>query len=208
VDFLCHVACIISNLTEHCNEAMGVTFKRGFYFCLYYLLARYLPRSTSPFGGKIAKRIRRFCCKGMFAHCGKNINVERGAIIGTGKQISIGDNSGIGVDCVVNKAQIGNDVMMGYDVLFVGQNHEFVRTDIPMRLQGSRDEPPIIIGNDVWIGHRAILLPGVRVGNGVIVGAGAVVTRDVPDYAIVVGMPAKVLKFRNQTTSDDNHVCL
>lgn len=183
-------------------------FMRGFYFCLYYLFARYLPRSTSPFGGKIAKKIRRFCCKGMFARCGKNVNVEHGAIIGAGKQISIGDNSGIGVNCVVTKAQIGNDVMMGYDVLFVGGNHEFARTDIPMYLQGQRNEPPIIIGNDVWIGHRVILLPGVQVGNGVIIGAGAVVTRDVPDYAIVGSVPAKVLKLRNQTSSGDNHACL
>jgi len=186
---------------------MVVTFKRGFCFCLYYLFARYLPRSTSPFGGKIAKKIRRFCCKGMFAHCGKNVNVEHGAIVGAGKQVFIGDNSGIGVNCVVNKAQIGDDVMIGYDVLFVSKNHEFVRIDIPMRLQGLRDESPIIIGNDVWIGHRVILLPGVRVGNGAIIGAGAVVTCDVPDYAIVAGVPAKVLKLRNQTTSSDSQDC-
>jgi len=135
----------------------------------------------------------------MFASCGKNVNVEHGAIIGSGKQISIGDNSGIGVNCVVMKAHIGDSVMIGYDVLFVGQNHEYVRTDIPMRLQGSREAPPVVIGNDVWIGHRVILLPGVRVGNGVIIGAGAVVTHDIPDYAVVGGVPAKVLKFRNHT---------
>ena len=184
---------------------MIVTFKRAFYFCLYYLFAQHLPRSTSAFGGKIANKIRLFCCKRMFAHCGKNVNVEHGAIVGAGKQIFIGDNSGIGVNSVVMKAQIGNDVMMGYDVLFVSENHKFGRSDIPMRLQGQRDDPPIIIGNDVWIGHRAILLPGVRVGNGAIIGAGAVVTRDVPDYAIVGGVPAKVLKFRNQTSTSDNH---
>lgn len=54
----------------------------------------------------------------------------------------------------------------------------------------------IVIGNDVWIGANAIILPGVRIGNGVIVGAGAVCTKDVPDYAVVGGVPARVLRYR------------
>lgn len=54
----------------------------------------------------------------------------------------------------------------------------------------------VVLGNDVWIGHGAIILPGVKVGTGAAVGAGAVVTRDVPDFAIAVGVPAKVLRLR------------
>lgn len=54
----------------------------------------------------------------------------------------------------------------------------------------------IIIGNDVWIGANTVILPGVKIGNGAVIGAGAVVTKDVPDYAVVVGVPAKVLKYR------------
>ena len=54
----------------------------------------------------------------------------------------------------------------------------------------------LIIGDDVWIGTRAIILPGVTIGNGVIIGAGAVVTKDVPDYAIVGGVPARVIRLR------------
>jgi len=55
---------------------------------------------------------------------------------------------------------------------------------------------PVIIGNDVWIGSRAIILSGVKIDDGAVIGAGAVVTNDVPPYAIVAGVPAKVLRFR------------
>jgi phosphonate metabolism protein (transferase hexapeptide repeat family) len=55
---------------------------------------------------------------------------------------------------------------------------------------------PVIVGNDVWIGHGAVVLPGVTIGNGAVVGANAVVTRDVPAYAVVAGAPARVLRAR------------
>lgn len=58
------------------------------------------------------------------------------------------------------------------------------------------NSPKTVIGNDVWIGRKAIIMPGVKVGNGAIVGAGAVVTKDVPDYAIVAGVPERIIKFR------------
>ena len=63
--------------------------------------------------------------------------------------------------------------------------------------QGFSEEQPIHIGNDVWIGTRAIILSGVTVGDHSVVGAGAVVTKDVPPYAVVGGVPAKILKMRN-----------
>ena len=92
---------------------------------------------------------------------------------------------------------IGDHVMMGPECVLLSHNHRFDRLDIPMCQQGFSEEQPIHIGNDVWIGTRAIILPGVTVGDHSVVGAGAVVTKDVPPYAVVGGVPAKILKMRN-----------
>lgn len=86
--------------------------------------------------------------------------------------------------------------MMGTDVVVITKNHAFNQTDIPMMQQGFEDERPVIIGNDVWIGDRVIILPGVHIGDGAIIAAGAVVTKDVPAYAIVGGVPAKLIRMR------------
>lgn len=161
-----------------------------------YCLFRHLPQSNQ-FGGRISKWLRSAVAKGFIRKCGRNVNIEHGAIISS--KLSIGDNSGIGINAVCGgELYVGNDVMMGPEVVIISRNHEFSNTDIPMRLQGYEEEKPCIIGNDVWIGRRAMIMPGVKIGNGVIVAAGAVVTKDVPDYAVVGGVPARVIKFRGK----------
>lgn len=87
--------------------------------------------------------------------------------------------------------------MMGPDVVILTHTHNIERADIPMRFQGFR-VAKVTIGNDVWIGMRSIIMPGVKIGNGVVIGAGAVVTKDIPDYAVVGGVPAKIIRFRNR----------
>lgn len=160
----------------------------------YYSVAKHLPSSCS--GIKVGqKAFRAFCGKLMLKQCGKKVNIEKGATFSN--RVSLGDYSGIGVNARIGgTCTIGSYVMMGTDVIVITHNHAFDRTDIPMMHQGFEDERPVVIEDDVWIGDRVIILPGVHVGKGAILAAGAVVTKDVPAYAIVGGIPAKVIKFR------------
>lgn len=113
--------------------------------------------------------------------------------------MTVGSHVGLGKDFkTLNRIlTIDNSLMMGENVLFLGGGHNYDRTDIPIGKQGGKGKTPLHIAGDVWIGARAIVLPGCqRIGHGAIIGAGAVVTKDVPDLAIVGGNPAKVLKMR------------
>lgn len=164
-----------------------------------YTIAKPLPSSTSKV--KMGQRkLRAFATRLIIRECGKNVNIEKGATFSS--RLSIGDNSGVGKRASVQgTVTIGKDVMMGPDCIIYTSNHRFDRTDIPMREQGFYPEEPVVIGDDVWIGGRVIILPGVKIGSHVVIGAGAVVTKDVPDYAIVGGCPAKILKFRQSQES-------
>ena len=127
--------------------------------------------------------------------CGKNVNIEKNAVFSS--KVSLGDNSGIGICASINgTATIGNNVMMGPNVSIFTINHRFERIDILMNQQGMSEQRPVIIHDDVWIGANVIILPGVTVGKGSIIGAGAVVTKNVPEYAVVGGNPAKIIKYR------------
>ena len=163
---------------------------------VWHLAARHLPGTNAP-AGRVFKRVRFIVCRTLFKECGINVDIGRKASFGSGRHISVGDNSGIGKNALIaGPVKIGKNVMMGPDVMLITRNHEFLRTDIPMNLQGVRDEEPIQIGDDVWLGARVILLPGVNIGCGAIIGAGAVVVHDIPDWAIAIGNPATVIKFR------------
>lgn len=141
--------------------------------------------------------VRKIIVKRLLDTCGQNVNIESMASFGNGKGISIGDNSGIGVNCGVSgPLKIGDNVMMGPDVIILTQNHDTSRTDIPMIQQFNFKRVGVVIEDDVWIGTRCIILPGVQIGKGVVVGAGAVVTKDVEPFTIVGGNPARIIKRR------------
>lgn len=168
--------------------------KRRFAWELYNLFARWLPNSFDRFGG-FSNRLRNWCCKQFFKEYGGDDIIERGAYIPQG--MSIGYHSGIGINAHIHGAiTLGDNCMMGANVTIYTTNHTTARTDIPMWQQGFDTPRPVVIGNDVWIGGHVIILPGVHVGDGAILAAGAVVVKDVPAYAIVAGNPAVVKKYR------------
>lgn len=171
---------------------------RYFWLLLYLLIFKHLPSTDSKIGVRCGfKKLRAMAGRHLLDYCGKNVNIEKGANFGLGTGISLGDNSGLGIDCNVRgPLTIGDNVMMGPEVVIMTGDHNTQRTDIPMCEQGFPEDKPVHIGNDVWIGYRVIILPGVTIGNGVIIGAGAVVTKDVPDYAVVGGVPARIIKYR------------
>lgn len=175
--------------------------KRKLGALLYYPIAIHLPASYSSLHlGQTA--FRRFCGRLMLRSCGSHVNIEKGAIFSS--KVSLGDYSGIGVNAkIYGTCRIGRYVMMGEDVTIITRNHQFVRTDIPMMRQGFKNEQVVEIGDDCWIGDRVIILPGVHVGKGCVIGAGSVVTKDIPEYSIVAGVPARVIRSRKNKINEN-----
>lgn len=161
----------------------------------YFKIAIKMPASYNGAIGKWSKLVRVALAKRFLVSVGNNVNIEKGAMITA--LTSIGDNSGIGINARLHgEVEIGSNVMMGPECIIYTSNHAFSRIDIPMNKQGFSPAKKVSIGDDVWIGGRVIILPGVQVGNGAIIGAGSVVTKDIPPYAIVGGNPAKIIRNR------------
>lgn len=116
-------------------------------------------------------------------------------------QIIIGDNVNIETDChisAINKVSIGNNVLMASFVYISDHSHGNVN-DMDGVVVAPLERPlyskgPIIIEDDVWLGEKVSVMPGVHIGRGAIIGANSVVTKDIPAYAVAVGSPAKVIR--------------
>ena len=166
---------------------------------LYFGLAKHLPRSFGLLSFGLTNPFRVTLCRFMIKKCGKNIIVDRGTYFGY--NVEIGDYSGIDINCQLLSCDaagivIGNHVMVAPEVVIMTANHKHDDITRPMQGQGF-EIAPVIVEDDVWIGTRAIILPGVRIGRSSVIGAGAVVAKDIPPFSIVVGNPAKVVRKRD-----------
>lgn len=173
--------------------------KRKFFLALYYGLARYLPPSHKGILGRWGGQIRRLCAKKLFKYCAPDVNIEYMASFGNGRNIEIGRHSGIGIHChVPNNIKIGEYVMMGPNCFFLDNNtHRYDRIDVPMILQGMKTiDKRTVIGDDVWIGRQCLMLPGKKIGSHTIIGAGSVVSKDVPDCVVAAGNPIRIIRER------------
>jgi acetyltransferase-like isoleucine patch superfamily enzyme len=132
---------------------------------------------------------------------GRNSIIEcTGVIRELGEGLTVGDHVGIGAYSFImvrGEVRIGSNTITGPYVSMHAENHVYKDPERPIRLQGSTRKG-IIIGEDCWIGAKATILDGVRIGNGCIIAGGAVVTKDVPDYAVVAGVPARIIRKRGE----------
>lgn len=169
------------------------------FICLviYYCLLQFLPASTIPVVGNLSRKLRYYCCRHIFKFCGKNVNIERRAVFGSGVDIVIDDNSGLGIKCIVpGDLIVGKNVLMGPYCYILGANHVFDRIDIPIIQQGNTIKKTTIIEDDVWIGRQVVFTPGRTVKRGSIVAIGCVLTKDFPEYSIIGGNPSRLIRSR------------
>lgn len=130
---------------------------------------------------------------------GKNCILRAGAVLRSHRGIiSISDDSSVNEYMLVSSEgdiNIGRHVRMGSHTVIVSGRHTFSSKTVPIAEQGVTGKG-IIIEDDVWLGSHVCILDGVRIGKGSIIGAGSVVTKDIPDYSIAVGVPASVIRER------------
>lgn len=126
------------------------------------------------------------------------LGVSRPVILRTlraGATLSIGNDSGLSGTCICASisVQIGERCLIGADVIVTDTDfHPIDPCNRRYRSESEARSKPIVIENDVFIGARVIILPGVRIGIGSVIGAGSVVSRDIPPYSVAVGNPARV----------------
>lgn len=136
-------------------------------------------------------------------HCGRNADFEPTVIIRNPRKISIGDNCSFSNYVILDghaSIAIGNNCMFANRVTVSTATHDYLLSPIDNKIITK----PVVIGNDVWLGIGAIVLCGVTIGNGAVIGALALVNKDIPDNAVVAGNPARILRYRPTSENNSN----
>lgn len=158
------------------------------------------------FAYRVYKSIRRVKCwllakRYTVAKIGPNSYLSWGSDIS--HDLEVGDHVYIGPNCLVGQmVSLGDLTMVGPSVIFMGDDHRYDNVGVPIIFSGRPKLRTTIVGKDVWIGARAVVLSGVNIGDGAIIAAGSVVNRDVAPCSIVGGVPAKHIKWRFPSSDD------
>ena len=132
--------------------------------------------------------------KKLFGKTGKNITVQSNFQCDYGYNIQVGENFYMNHNCVIldgAKVEFGNNVFIAPNCGFYTAGHPI---DYKMRNKGLEYAKPIRVGNNVWFGGNVVVLPGVTIGDNVVIGAGSIVNKDIPSNVVAVGNPCKVIK--------------
>lgn len=138
--------------------------------------------------------LRNKIMKQLFKNVGENVWIEPDFRCEFGKNITIGDNVYINFGCIIldcSEVTIGSHTLLGPNIGLYAANHS---TDATERINGGCYGKPIHIGNNVWLGGDVKVLQGVTIGDNTIIGAGSIVTKDIPDNVIAVGNSCKVIR--------------
>jgi acetyltransferase-like isoleucine patch superfamily enzyme len=143
--------------------------------------------------------LQKKICRDKFLYFGENADFRIGAYAVCCSNIKIGENVVIRPMSILmatknGQINIENDVLIGSGVHIYVSNHKFDDTSVAIYYQGHSADKSVLIKEGSWIGANAIILPGVTIGRNAVVGAGSIVTKDVPDFTVVAGNPARVIK--------------
>jgi acetyltransferase-like isoleucine patch superfamily enzyme len=129
--------------------------------------------------------------------CGANVVIGRGATLLPPSKLSLGSNVTIGLNFhLETNLEVGDDVLVSSNVSIVGNDHRFDDPNCSIYFSGRLPPSNVIIEGDNLIGHRVVVVGNVRIGRGCIVGAGSIVTKDLPPYTVCYGVPAKPVRSR------------
>lgn len=150
--------------------------------------------------GLLSVGLRYVFLKSVAQSCGEAVAVYSNTYLLNPQKLSIGRNVTMQPMTYIEASggvTIGDDTSIAHGVSIMSETHVTKDPNIPFKNQGMVYKP-VKIGNDVWIGAKVTIMAGVTVGNKAIIGANSVVTKDVPDYAVVVGAPARIIKYRGK----------
>lgn len=162
-------------------------------YLVYRLFAKHLPAGPGAVG-RLSSGFRRAVCRPLLREAAGVFHIAPGADFGNGSCLVMKEHAELGRDCSITGngiVTIGKHAGMGRKCMIVTQNHRYLEEGYD-----GYDVKDVLIDDHALLGHRVIVLPGVTIGKHAFIGAGAVVTKNIPEHAVAAGIPAKVIKYR------------